>query len=77
MDKKKMRMVSTDSTCVKAFGYDATEKKLVVNFFSGDSVYEFYDVPYFMFVRMYKAPSVGKFFRSDIQGKFSSDKVSD
>ena len=77
MDYGKIRFVACDSSSIQVFGYSNEEKTLVINFVKGNTVYEFYDVPYYIFVRMYKATSVGKFFNEEIQGKFSSDKVSD
>ena len=75
--KNALRMIPTDSSCIKAFGYKPSEKVLVLNFRSENSVYKFFDFPYTKFLAMCETPSLGTFFRKEIQGKFSSDKISD
>lgn len=73
----KLRMIPSDSMCVKAFGYLNSQKKLVVNFRNGDSRYEFMDFPYTKFLSMCETDSLGKFFKEQISGKYSSEKVSE
>ena len=75
--KSELRMIPSDSECVKAFGYQDSKKKLTINFRKDDTIYEFLDVPYTKFLSMCEASSLGTFFRKEIQGKFSSDKISD
>ncbi len=75
--KSELRMIPSDSDCVKAFGYQDSKKKLTINFRKDDSVYEYMDVPQTKFLAMCEAPSLGSFFRKEIMGKFDSDKISD
>lgn len=72
-----LRMIPTDSSCVQAFGYKKSEKKLVINFKNDNSLYEFLDFPYTKFLSMCEVPSVGTFFRKEVMGKYQSDKISD
>ena len=72
-----LRMIPTDSTCIKAFGYRPSQKVLVVNFRNGDSLYEFYDFPYTKFLALCEVASVGTYFHEEIQGNYVSDKISD
>ena len=62
------------SSTIAAVGYDEDAKELYVEFLKG-SVYKYSDVPYSEFIYFSNSNSVGKYYLTNIQGKYSSTKV--
>ena len=62
------------SSTIAAVGYDEDAKELYVEFLKG-SVYKYSDVPYSEFIDFINSDSVGKYYLTNIQGKYSSTKV--
>lgn len=67
-----MQLTPVKSSNIKAVGYDASTKTLAVEFPGG--VYHFNDVPADVHAGLVGAESVGKYFASNIRGKFGSTK---
>lgn len=62
------------SSCIRAMGYDEGTKVLEILFKQGGR-YQFMNVPKNVYEECIKAPSVGKYFHSRIEGHYSYHKV--
>lgn len=58
-----------ESSNVSKFGYDEEFNKLTVEFKNGN-MYEYFDVPVFVYESMKSAPSKGQFLAQEIKGKY-------
>ena len=67
--------VTIKSSNLKEATYNTETKTLVITFNSG-SIYEYYDVSWEVFTKFRMTPSQGKFFSSNINGKYKYKKVS-
>jgi hypothetical protein len=67
-----MKLTPIKSSNIKAIGYDASAKTLAVEFLNG--VYHYNDVPPEVHASLVGAESAGKFFASNIRGKFNAAK---
>ena len=65
---------TANSTEISKVGYDADNGVLVVTFVNGGT-YRYDDVPYSVWKDMNKASSTGKYFNSNVKGKYTSKKI--
>lgn len=63
-----------ESSMIAAVGWDNVSG-LVVRFKSGGQEYQYSGVPEHVFQELRSSASVGKFFKSSIQGKYDSVKL--
>ena len=76
MSEKQIPNIQTTpvkSSNIAAIGHDPSTKTMAVQF-KGSGIYHFRDVPAELFDKMLNSESVGKFFHSNIRGKFDSEK---
>jgi len=66
-----MERQSVSSSNIASVGYNADTSILEVEFLKTGKVYEYYNVPQFMFDRMMEAPSIGVFFNLEIKKDFA------
>jgi hypothetical protein len=59
--------VSSES--LAEIGYDADTRTLEVLFRRG-TLYQYFDVPDFVYEELMKAPSLGRYFNANIKGRF-------
>jgi hypothetical protein len=52
-------------------GYDPDTEILEIEFLKDGRIYQYYNVPEFMFERLLEAPSVGVFFNAEIKNDFA------
>lgn len=64
----------TRSSCISGLDYNKDTEVLEVHFNKGGR-YQFSGVPEVVYDNLVKAPSVGKFFHSQIEGKYPYHKV--
>lgn len=69
-----MQMYTVESSMIAAVGWDDVSG-LVVRFKSGNQEYQYSAVPEHVFQELRASASVGKFFKSSIQGKYESIKL--
>ena len=69
-----VEMVELDSSNIKAVGYDAENRRMVVEFLSGGT-YRYDDVPPSVFVGLISDDSPGGFFAREVKGKYPFVKV--
>ena len=63
-----------DSTLATSIGYDSSTSTLEIEFKSGGSVWQYYDVPESTYNEMMSG-SVGKYFHSNIKGQYTEAQV--
>lgn len=62
------------SSSVASIGYDPSSETLEVEFNHG-AVYQYYNVPQFMYDRLMEAGSVGSFINTQIKGSYAYSQV--
>lgn len=69
-----MKREPVSSSNLLSVGYDPDTETLEVEF-KGNRVYEYYNVPPFLYERMLEAASIGKFFNQEIRNSFACNPV--
>lgn len=69
-----MNRIAIQSSNIKSIGYDAGTKTLEAEFTNG-GLYQYTGVPSEEYAKLMAAESVGKYFGSNIRGKFPHTKV--
>lgn len=62
---------TVSSSNIASVGYDPDTETLEVEFLKNGRIYQYYNVPEFMFERLLEAPSVGVFFNAEIKNDFA------
>lgn len=62
------------SSHLASIGYNSDSETLEVEFSSG-RVYEYYNVPQFMYERLMEASSIGAFFNAEIRNGYACNPV--
>lgn len=70
---KTMSNISVNSSAISSISYN-TDNTLEVNFRSGNS-YRYYDVPQSVVEKLLSSDSAGRFFVSNVNGRFRSRRV--
>lgn len=70
-----MERQAVSSSNLASVGYDPNSETLEVEFVSTGKVYEYYNVPQFMFDRLMDASSIGKFFSAEIRNTYPCNPV--
>ena len=68
-----MERKSVSSSSLISVGYDPNSETLEVEFKNG--VYEYYNVPQFMYDRLMEAGSIGTFFNAEIKNSYACAKL--
>lgn len=63
------------SSNLASIGYDPDSETLEAEFLKTGKVYEYYNVPQFMFDRLMAAPSIGVFFNAEIKNAYACNPV--
>jgi hypothetical protein len=69
-----MERVSVSSSNIAAVGHDESSQTLEIEFLNG-SVYEYYDVPEYVYQELISAPSVGGYFAQRIKNVYGFSRV--
>ncbi|WP_339786824.1 KTSC domain-containing protein [Paenibacillus sp. FSL R7-0313] len=64
-----------ESSMITNIGYDESQAILEVEFKSNGHVWQYYDVPEYIWFEMNSAPSVGKYFHANIKNTYSESRV--
>lgn len=70
-----MERQAVSSSNLASVGYDPSSETLEVEFVSSGKVYEYYNVPQFMYERLMEAGSHGQFFNAEIRNAYSCSPV--
>lgn len=68
-----MEREPVNSSNLVSVGYDPASETLEVEFKSG--VYQYYNLPQFMYDQLMQAPSIGIFFNANIKNAYACSKV--
>lgn len=68
-----MEMKTVKSSRIKSVGYNDEEGNLII-IFKDNKMYEYFDVPKAVYQRLLIDKSPGKFFESNIKGKYPFEK---
>jgi hypothetical protein len=66
-----MEREAVSSSNLASVGYDADTETLEVEFAKTGKVYQYYNVPLFMYERLMAAPSIGVFFNAEIRNVYA------
>jgi len=66
---------SVSSSSIASVGYDPMSETLEIEFLKSGKVYEYYNVPPFMYERLMEAPSLGQFFSAEIRNAYACSPV--
>lgn len=69
-------MQPVNSSMAKAIGYDRTDRTLQVEFNNG-SIYQYADVEQQTWESLQSTDSIGKFYNSQIKGRYECDRIDD
>ncbi len=64
-----------NSSMIVSIGYDSQQAILEIEFKSNGQVWQYRDVPEYLWYEMESASSIGKFFHSNIRGTFDESRV--
>lgn len=70
-----MERQPVSSSSLASVGYDPGSETLEVEFVATGKVYEYYNVPQFMYERLVEASSIGQFFNVEIKNAYSSNPI--
>lgn len=65
---------SVSSSTILSIGYDAASETLEIEF-KTTGVYQYFNVPQFIWERFVQADSLGKFFNAEIKNVYSFEKA--
>lgn len=69
-----MNNIYVASANLQSVGYDAHHQTLEVEFRNG-AIYQYYNLPQFMYERLMEASSKGQFFNAQIRNRFPYSRV--
>lgn len=69
-----MERQSVESSNLASVGYSSDSETLEVEFKNGH-IYQYFNVPLFMFEQLMQAPSIGQFFNANIRNAYACSKV--
>lgn len=69
-----MERVGVSSSSISEVGYDEAGNTLEIMFLDG-RVYQYFDVPVWVYEALINAPSVGQYFHSEIRGTYRFARV--
>ena len=78
MESKESNVMERDtvsSSNLASVGYDPGSETLEVEFLKSGRVYQYLNVPQFMYDRLMEAPSVGVFFNAEIKDSYACAPV--
>lgn len=69
-----MERQSVSSSNLSAVGYDAGSETLEIEFNNG-RIYQYYNVPEFIYENLMSAPSLGVYFNAEIKNAYSFSQI--
>lgn len=69
-----MERAPVESSNIVSIGYDSDNETLEIEFLNG-SIYQYYDVPEYVFQELMSASSHGSYLAANIKGTYSYSKV--
>jgi len=69
-----MKRIHVESSNIESIGYDPKSQTLEIEFLNG-SIYQYFDVPEYVFNELKDADSCGKYLNANIKGHYRFSKV--
>lgn len=63
------------SSNIASVGYDSNSETLEIEFLTGGTIYQYYNVPDVEYDRLINANSVGKYFSDNIKNTYAFEKM--
>lgn len=70
-----MERQPVSSSSLASVGYDPNSETLEIEFAASGKVYEYYNVPQFMYERLLEASSIGQFFNAEIRNAYPCNPI--
>lgn len=70
-----MERDAVSSSSIASVGYDANSETLEVEFLKTGKVYQYHNLPQFMYDRLMGAPSLGVFFNAEIRDNYACSQM--
>ncbi|MDX8495112.1 KTSC domain-containing protein [Mesorhizobium sp. VK22B] len=70
-----MERQPVSSSSLASVGYDPASETLQVEFVATGKVFEYYNVPQFMYDRLLEASSIGQFFNAEIRNAYPCNPI--
>ncbi len=65
-----------ESSMISSIGYDSSSSTLEVEFKSDHQVWQYLDVPEYVWYEFESAASIGKYWHENIKNKYSQNRIS-
>lgn len=69
-----MSMIPVNSSTIDSIGYNQQTNRLTVKFKTG-AIYEYLDVPHYVYESVMSADSIGKALNSEVKGIYDFSKI--
>jgi len=69
-----MSMIPVNSSTIDSIGYNQQTNRLTVKFKTG-AIYEYLDVPHYVYEAVMSADSIGKALNSEVKGIYDFSKI--
>lgn len=70
-----MNRFYVESSMITSIGYDNNSATLEIEFKNGGAVWEYYDVPEYIWYEFINSGSKGKYFHANIKNKYRENRV--
>ena len=70
-----MERENVDSKAVTSIGFDSSESTLEIEFKTTGAVWQYYEVPEFVFLEFKVSDSLGKYFNANIKNQYRGSQV--
>lgn len=70
-----MERAPVESSMIASVGYEAMDAILEIEFKKNGQVWQYFDIPEYLYGQMLSGDSIGKFFLREIRGKYREARV--
>ncbi|WHH60973.1 KTSC domain-containing protein [Petroclostridium sp. X23] len=70
-----MERTYIESTMITSIGYDFSQAILEIEFKSNRQLWQYFDVPEYIWYEFESALSIGKYFHANIRGRYTENRV--
>ena len=73
--QRRIKLVPINSSRIRHVGYDRERHRLVLHYYEGGWLYEYFDVPHGVYLRLMNAVSIGRFVNYVIKPHYHYNKI--
>jgi hypothetical protein len=73
--QRRIKLVPVNSSSIQHIGYDRDTQRLFLHYYEGAWLYEYFDVPHDMYLRLMNAVSIGRFVNYAIKPHYQYKKI--